>query len=123
MKSVLYILATALILAAFTYLLTLLGLFGWDRHFLINLGFLVFLTVVADVINQKALDQEGRGVIIPYIISIIVKLIFSAVFLILFVKANLNDARAIVFSFLAYYAVFSTAEIVLVNKRLRVKKF
>ena len=123
MRGYFFILGAALLLLVGTYLLALTGLFPWVNHFLANIGFLVFLTFVSDTINQRALDQEGRGVIIPYIVSTILKLVLSAIFLILFIKQNMAMAREIVFSFLAYYAVFSTVEIVIVNRRLRLKKF
>ena len=122
MKGVLLILAMALVLGVITYLLSLAGFFPWINHYLINIAFLIFLTIVVDQINQRALDQEGRGIIIPYLVAIILKLIFSAVFLVLFVRENVELARGIVFSFLAYYVAFTTSEIVIVNKRLRLKK-
>lgn len=123
MKATFYILATAVLLLIVTYLLSWLGWYSWMNHFFINTAFLVFLTFVVDVINQRALEQEGQGVIIPYLVSTILKLIFSAVFLFFFVRQNIEAAREIVLSFLAYYAFFSAVEIVLVNKRLRIKKF
>jgi hypothetical protein len=123
MRAYLIIFTTAAVLGTMTYLLSLVTPMAWVVQYLANLGFLVFLTVVSDAINQRALEQQGRAVIIPYIASTIIKLIFSAVFLILFIKQNMSIAREIVFSFLTYYAVFSALEIVIVNKRLRLKKF
>ena len=123
MRAYFFILGAAVGLLGLTYLLSLVSILPWVNHYLANIGFLVFLTFVSDTINQRALGQEGRGVIIPYIVSTILKLIFSAIFLILFIKQNMSMAREIVFSFLTYYAIFSAVEIVLVNKRLRLKKF
>ena len=123
MRAVFFILATAVGLLGFTYLGPILNLYPWTIHYLINMGFLVFLTIVTDTINQRALEQKGRGVIIPYLVSTILKLIFSAIFLILFIRQNMDSAREIVFSFLAYYSIFSALEIIIVNKRLRPKKF
>ena len=123
MRAYLLIFTTAAVLGTMTYLLSLVTPMAWVVQYLANLGFLVFLTIVSDTINQRALEQQGRAVIIPYIASTIIKLIFSAVFLILFIKQNMSIAREIVFSFLTYYAVFSALEIVIVNKRLRLKKF
>lgn len=123
MRSAIQITLVAILLFASTYLGSVLGIWPWTNHFLIVGGFLVFLTIVSDQINLKALDQEGRAVIIPYLVSTILKLVFSGIFLILFVKQNIDFAQLIVYAFLTYYAVFSVLEIILVNKRTRAKKF
>jgi hypothetical protein len=122
-KDYFFILATALILLVLTYFLSELSPVSWTKLYLFNLFFLAMLTAVSDAINKRALDQEGQSVIVPYIVSIILKLVFSVIFLVVFVKKNSELAKEIVFSFLAYYAVFSAIEIVIVNKRLRHKKF
>ena len=123
MRAVLFILITACALLGFTYLGTIINLYPWIIHYPINMGFLVFLTIVSDAINERALEQKGRSVIIPYLVSTMLKLIFSAIFLILFIRQNMDSAREIVFSFLTYYSFFSALEIIIVNKRLRPKKF
>lgn len=122
-RAYLFIVATALVLSGLTYILAEITIMPWTRLYLFNLFFLAMLTAVSDAINRRALDQEGQSVIIPYIISIILKLVFSVIFIVVFVKKNSDLAKEIVFSFLAYYAVFSVIEIVIVNRRLRHKKF
>ena len=119
----LLIVIVALAMLGLTYGITMMGFWQWSNLFLINTGFLVFLTIVSDQINLKALDQKGRGVIIPYIVSTILKLVFSVIFLVLLVKQNMEWAKLIVFSFLVYYLVFSILEIIIVNNRTRPKKF
>lgn len=123
MRNILLVVIIAFALLGITYIAALLGLWTWSKLFLINAGFLVFLTIVSDQINLRALEQTGRGMIIPYLVSTILKLVFSAIFLILLVKQNMEFAKIIVFSFLAYYAVFSTLEIIIVNRRTTLKKF
>lgn len=123
MRGILYIIGTAAIMLLVTWFLTVITPMPWVNQYVANIGFLVFLTLVSDAINQRALEQKGRSVIIPYIVSTIIKLIFSAIYLILLLRENMPVAREIVFSFLAYYAAFSAVEIVIVNKRLRLKKF
>ena len=123
MRAYLIISGTAGILLAMTYVFSRVANVSWINHYLVIMAFLTFLTFVSDMINKRALNQEGRGVIIPYLISTVLKLIFSAIFLLFFIKQNMDMAREIVFSFLIYYAVFSALEIVIVNKRLRLKKF
>ena len=122
MKYILLIFIAALGLLGITYLFSEFNFFHWTNFYALNIGFLVFLILVSDTINQKALEQSGRGVIIPYLVSTILKLIFSAVFLILLIKQNLSSAKEIVYSFLPYYAIFSGLEIFIVNRRLKAKK-
>jgi len=122
MKYILLIFIVALGLLGITYLFSEFNFFPWTNFYALNIGFLVFLILVSDTINQKALEQSGRGVIIPYLVSTILKLIFSAVFLILLIKQNLSSAKEIVYSFLPYYAIFSGLEIFIVNRRLKAKK-
>lgn len=123
MRNTILVLLTAAVLVLLTYIGSLINFWPWSRLYLIVAGFLVFLTVVSDQINLKSLEQEGRAVVIPYLVSTILKLIFSAIFLILLVRNNLDLAKLIVFAFLPYYAVFSTLEIIIVNRRTRAKKF
>lgn len=123
MRQIAVIIAVGLGSIALAYAGVFLGLILWTRFFVINAGFLVFLTIVSDQINIRAVGQHGRAVIIPYIISTILKLIMSAVFLILLVKENMEDAREIVYSFLVFYAIFSATEIIIVNQRTRPQKF
>ena len=123
MRNILIILVAALTLTGLTFLLSLTGLIEWSRYYVMVMAFLVFLTIVADQINLRSLEQDGRAVVIPYIISTILKLVFSSVFLIFFVREHMDFAKLIVFSFIAYYAVFSTLEIIIVNNRTKPKKF
>jgi hypothetical protein len=122
-RSVLLIFLAGAFLIGIAFLGSLFGFWLWTEDFLIIIGSLIFITVVSDQINLQALDQQGRSVIIPYLVSTILKLLFSAIFLILYIKQNIESAKLVVFTYLVSYAVFSALEIIIVNKRTRAKKF
>lgn len=119
MRSALLIIAVALGLLLLTFLFSYANGWVWDQNFYVVGGFLVFLTILTDQINLSALKKEGRGVIIPYLVSIILKLLLSIVFLVLLVKNNMDAAKELVIVFLVYYAVFSVLEIFLVGRRTK----
>lgn len=119
MRSILLIIFVALGLLLTTFAYTYISGFHWNQNFLIISGFLVFLTVLTDRINLVALKKQGRGVIIPYLFSIILKLLLSIVFLVVLVKQNIDAVKELVIVFLVYYAIFSALEIFLVNRRTK----
>ena len=123
MRSSLLIIAVGLLLLLLTYIVIILGGWPWHQNFIIISTYLVFLTILSHQINLISVRQEGRGVIIPYLVSTVLKLIFSGGFLIVIVKLDPEMVEALVIAFLVYYAVFSTLEIILVSRRTRGKKF
>jgi hypothetical protein len=119
MRSALLIIAVALglLLITFGYTYTTGAL--WNQNFIVIGGYLVFLTVLTDQINLIALRKKGRGVIIPYLFSIVLKLLLSIVFLVVLVKQNTETVKELVIVFLVYYAIFSALEIFLVSRRTK----
>lgn len=117
MRSAILIIAVAIGLLILTFLYSYASGSVWDHNFSIIGGFLVLLTILTDQINLRALKNEGRGVIIPYLISIILKLLLSIIFLVVLIKNNIDAAKELVIIFLVYYAVFSVLEIILVSRR------
>lgn len=114
--------AVAFILLAITYLASYVIPLEWSNVYLIIAVFLIILTVIVHQINSIALARKGRGVIIPYLISTVLKLILASGMLIILVKFNQGLAKELVIIFLIYYAVFSALEIMMVNKGLRAQK-
>lgn len=103
-----------------TYLLTLFTGIQWDINYVLIGVFLFLLSTLSHFINLKAEYQQGRGVIIPYISSTVIKLLLSSGFLIIIVYLNRGMVKELVVLFLIYYAVFSIVEIILVNRRTTV---
>ena len=123
MRSSLFILGVALVLLALTYIVYFLVGWPWHEVFYMILVFLVLLTILSHQINLNSVRQQGSAVIIPYLISTVMKLLLSAGFLMVFVKVYPELVKDIIIAFLLYYATFSTAEIILVNRRTKGKKF
>ena len=123
MRSSLVILGVGLLLLLPTYLVSFFGGWHWHQTFIIMIGFLVSLTILTHQINLISVNQEGRAVIIPYLISTVLKLIFSGGFLMVMIKLYPELVKSSVIAFLVYYAAFSTLEIILVNRRTKGKKF
>ncbi|RLD23276.1 MAG: hypothetical protein DRI71_05680 [Bacteroidetes bacterium] len=119
MRSALLIIAVAIGLLLFTFGFTYVTGGLWNQNFLYIGGFQVFLTVLTDQINLNALNMQGRGVIIPYLISIVLKLILSIIFLVVLIKQNSEAVPELVIVFLVYYAIFSALEIFLVSRRTK----
>jgi hypothetical protein len=119
MRSAVLIIAVAIGLLILTFLFSYANGWVWDQNFYVIGGFLVLLTILTDQINLSALKKEGRGVIIPYLVSIILKLLLSIVFLVVLLKSNMDAAKELVIVFLVYYAVFSVLEIFLVSRRTK----
>ena len=123
MRSSLVIIVVALLLLLSTYLVSLLGGWPWHQNFIMLIVFLVLLTILSHQINLFSVKQQGRAVIIPYLISTVLKLILSGGFLMVIVKIYPGMVKALVIAFLVYYATFSTLEIILVSRRTKGKKF
>jgi len=123
MRSSLVIIAVALLLLIATYLVSILGGWPWHQNFIMLIVFLVLLTIVSHQINLFSVNQQGRAVIIPYLISTVLKLILSGGLLLVIVKFYPEMVKAMVIAFLVYYATFSTLEIILVSRRTKGKKF
>jgi len=123
MRSTLVILGVAAILLILTYaILTLVG-WPWDQNFLLVGIFLILLTILSHQINLRSINKEGRAVIVPYILSTVLKLILGGAFLMIMVKLNPEIVKGLVIVFLLYYATFSALEIILVSRRTQQKKF
>jgi hypothetical protein len=123
MRSSLVIVGTAIFLLILTYAGSLLGGWQWQQNYIMITVFLVLLTIVSHQINLNSVNQQGRAVIIPYLISTVLKLVLSGGFLMVIVKKYPQMVQGLVISFLVYYATFSTLEIILVNRRTKGKKF
>ncbi|RLD19980.1 MAG: hypothetical protein DRI71_11030 [Bacteroidetes bacterium] len=123
MRSSLVILAVGLVSLALTYLIFVLAGWQWHQNFIVISVYLVLLTLLSHHINLISTSQEGRGVIIPYLVSTVLKLIFSGGFLLVIVKLYPEMVKGLVIVFLIYYAAFSTLEIILVSRRTGGKKF
>jgi hypothetical protein len=123
MRSSLVIIAVAILLLLFTYTGSFLGGWLWQPNFIMIIIFLILLTIVSHQINLNSVNQQGRAVIIPYLISTVLKLVLSGGFLMVIVKRYPEMVQGLVISFLVYYATFSTLEIILVNRRTKGKKF
>jgi O-antigen/teichoic acid export membrane protein len=123
MRSSLFILGVALVLLLLTYIVYALSGWAWHEVFYMMLAFLVLLTILTHQINLNSVRQQGSAMIIPYLISTVLKLLLSAGFLIVFVKIYPDLVKDIIISFLLYYATSSTVEIILVNRRTKGKKF
>jgi hypothetical protein len=123
MRSSLVIIAVALLLLIGTYLVSILGGWPWHQNFIMLMVFLVLLTIVSHQINLFSVNQLGRAVITPYLISTVLKLVLSGGFLWVIVKFYPEMVKALVIAFLVYYATFSTLEIILVSRRTKGKKF
>ena len=123
MRSSLVIIAMGLVLLIITYIFTLIGGWAWHQKFIIISVYLTLLTLLSHHINLLSITQKGRGVIIPYLISTVLKLVLSGGFLIVIVKLYPALVKGLVIVFLIYYAAFSTLEIILVSRRTSNKKF
>ena len=123
MRSTLVIIAVALVLLILTYIASFIAGWPWHQIFIIMTGFLVLLTILTHQINLNSISQQGRAIIIPYLISTFLKLILSGGFLFVIVKYYPEMAKVLVIAFLVYYATFSTLEIILVSRRTKGKKF
>ena len=123
MRSSLVIIAMGLLLLISTYLVSILGGWPWHQNFIMMAVFLVLITTLTHQINLISVNQQGRAVIIPYLISTVLKLIFSGGFLMVIIKIYPEIVKSSVIAFLVYYASFSTLEIILVNRRTKGKKF
>jgi hypothetical protein len=123
MRSTLVILCVALLLLVLTYLVTVIAGWPWHQNYIFMAVFLVLLTILSHQINLSSVNQQGRAVIIPYLISTVLKLILSAGFLIVIVKYYPEMVKFLVIAFLVYYATFSALEIFLVSRRTKGKKF
>ena len=123
MRSSLVIVAVALVLLILTYIASVVAGWPWHQIFFLMTGFLVLLTILTHQINLNSINQQGRAVIIPYLISTVLKLILSGGFLIVIVKYYPEMGKVLVIAFLVYYATFSALEIILVSRRTKGKKF
>jgi hypothetical protein len=123
MRSSLVIFAVALVLLILTYIASVIAGWPWHQIFIIMTGFLVLLTILTHQINLNSISQAGRAIIIPYLISTVLKLILSGGFLFVIVKYYPEMAQVLVIAFLVYYATFSALEIILVSRRTKGKKF
>ena len=123
MRSSLIIIAVALILLVLTYILSVVGVWSWHKNYIMMSVFLVILTILSHQINLISASQHGRAVIIPYLVSTVLKLILSGGFLMIIVKLYPEMVKGLVIAFLVYYATFSTLEIILVSRRTKGKKF
>jgi len=123
MRSSLVIVAVALVLLVLTYIASVVGGWPWHQNFFLMTGFLVLLTILTHQINLNSINQQGRAVIIPYLISTVLKLILSGGFLMVIVKYYPDMVKVLVIAFLVYYAAFSALEIILVSRRTKGKKF
>jgi len=123
MRSSLVIIVVALLLLTLTYIGAFLGAWLWHKNYIMIMVFLVLVTIVSHQINLYSVNQQGRAVIIPYLISTVLKLVLSGGFLMVIVKQYPKMVQGLVIAFLVYYATFSTLEIILVNRRVRGKKF
>ena len=123
MRSSLVIIAVALLLLISTYLVALIVGWPWHQNFIMLMVFLVLLTIISHQINLFSVNQQGRAVIIPYLISTVLKLILSGGFLMVIVRFYPEMIKALVIAFLVYYATFSALEIILVSRRTKGKKF
>ena len=123
MRSSLVIIAVALVLLILTYVAFVIAGWPWHQIFIMMTGFLVLLTILTHQINLNSINQQGRAVIIPYLISTVLKLILSGGFLIIIVKFYPEMVKVLVIAFLVYYATFSALEIILVSRRTKGKKF
>lgn len=123
MRSSLVIIAVALMLLVLTYIVSVIGGWQWHQGFIIMIVFLVLLTILSHQINFISSNQQGRAVIIPYLVSTVLKLIFSGGFLMVIIKYYPEMVKVLVIAFLIYYATFSALEIILVSRRTKGKKF
>lgn len=123
MRSSLVIIAVALMLLVLTYIVSVIGGWQWHQGFIIMTVFLVLLTILSHQINFISSNQQGRAVIIPYLVSTVLKLIFSGGFLMVIIKYYPEMVKVLVIAFLIYYATFSALEIILVSRRTKGKKF
>ena len=123
MRSSLVIITVGLLLLVSTYLVSILGGWPWHQNFIMMAVFLVLITIITHQINLISVNQQGRAVIIPYLISTVLKLIFSGGFLMVIIKIYPEIVKSSVIAFLVYYASFSTLEIILVSRRTKGKKF
>ena len=123
MRSSLVIIAVALLLLGLTYILSVIGGWLWHQNYIMMSVFLVILTILSHQINLSSVNKQGRAIIIPYLISTVLKLILSGGFLMIIIKLYPEMIKALVIAFLVYYATFSTLEIILVSRRTRGKKF
>ncbi len=123
MRSTLVIIAVALMLLVLTYLASIIGGWPWHQNLIVMAVFLVLLTILSHQINLISASQQGRAVIIPYLISTVLKLVLSIGFLIVIIKYYPDMVKVLVIVFLVYYATFSALEIILVSRRTKGKKF
>jgi hypothetical protein len=123
MRSILYIILLAILLLLLTWLAAYFGNWLWHDAFFLISAFLVLLSLLSHQINLRSVNQQGRAVIIPYIASIVIKLLLSGTFLFIIVMYNQQIVKSLVIVFLIYYASFSVLEIYLVNRRVKGKKF
>ena len=123
MRSSLVIIAVALLLLILTFLISLIGSWPWHQNFIMMSAFLVLLTILSHQINLISVSQQGRAVIIPYLISTVLKLLLSGGFLMIIIKFYPEMVNVLVIVFLVYYAAFSALEIILVSRRTKGKKF
>jgi hypothetical protein len=123
MRSTLVIIAVALVLLILTYLASIIGGWPWHQNLIVMAVFLVLLTILTHQINLNSISQQGRAIIIPYLISTVLKLILSGGFLFVIVKYYPEMVKVLVIAFLVYYATFSALEIILVSRRTKGKKF
>jgi hypothetical protein len=110
-------------LLVLTYIASVVGGWPWHQNFFLMTGFLVLLTILTHQINLNSINQQGRAVIIPYLISTVLKLVLSGGFLFVMVRYYPEMVKVLVIAFLAYYAAFSALEIILVSRRTKGKKF
>lgn len=123
MRNIFTIVALAAGLLALTFTLSyLLPQLQWHVHYTYLAGFLLMLTILSHQINLFAAGRQGREVVIPYLVSTVLKLLLSSGFLIAIVWLNRAMVKELVVLFLVYYAAFSALEIFLVNKRLKGQK-
>ena len=122
MRSTIAIITLGLLVLVITYMVFMAGGWLWHQIFIMMSVFLVFLTILSHQINLTSVNQQGRAVIIPYLISTVLKLLLSGVFLMVIIKLYPEMVKGLVIAFLTYYAAFSTLEIILVSRRTKGKK-
>ncbi len=103
----------AVVLPAVTWaVLNLMGM-HWDEHIVYVLFFLLLLFPVVNLLHAYGSRQSGREAVTPILLSVVIKLLASSIFLFFILYQQPARPALVVIVFLAYYAIFTIAEILL----------
>jgi len=85
----------------------------WDKQIIYILVFLLLLFPVVNLLNSYGRRLSGRAAVTPVLLSVVIKLLASSIFLFIMLYQQPARAALVVIVFLIYYTVFTAAEILL----------